>query len=127
MIKEKKKKYLSNKDLYCEILVSKAQGKLTPRAAQMIMLLGKKLQTKLYYQNSDDKKDCLQEAMLSVFKFWYNFDEIKGENAFAYFSEVIKRGLAQGWNKMYRIKGDKDNYYTTMSLDQMTENLNTPF
>jgi hypothetical protein len=127
MIKEKKKKYLSNKDLYCEILVSKAQGKLTPRAAQMLMLLGKKLQTKLYYKNSDDKKDCLQEAMLSVFKFWYNFDEIKGDNAFAYFSEVIKRGLAQGWNKMYRLKGDKDGYYTTMSLDQMTDNLNTPF
>lgn len=123
----KKKKYLSNKDLYCEILVSKAKGKLTPRAAQMLMLLGKKLQSKMYYKNSDDKKDCLQEAMLSVFKFWYNFDELKGDNAFAYYSEVIKRGLAQGWNKMYRLKGDKDGNFTTMSLDQMTENLNTPF
>jgi DNA-directed RNA polymerase specialized sigma24 family protein len=123
----KKKKYLSNKDLYCEILVSKAKGRLTPRAAQMLMLLGKKLQSKMYYKNSDDKKDCLQEAMLSVFKFWYNFDELKGDNAFAYFSEVIKRGLAQGWNKMYRLKGDKEGNYTTMSLDQMTENLNTPF
>ena len=123
----KKKKYLSNKDLYCEILVSKAKGRLTPRAAQMLMLLGKKLQSKMYYKNSDDKKDCLQEAMLSVFKFWYNFDELKGDNAFAYYSEVIKRGLAQGWNKMYRLKGDKDGNFTTMSLDQMTENLNTPF
>lgn len=107
MIKEKKKKYLSNKDLYCEILVSKAQGKLTPRAAQMIVLLGKKLQSKMYYRDADDKKDCLQEAMLSVFKFWYNFDESKGDNAFAYFSEVIKRGLAQGWNKMYKTKGEQ--------------------
>jgi DNA-directed RNA polymerase specialized sigma24 family protein len=123
----KKKKYMSGKDLYCEILVSKAKGKLTPRAAQMLMLLGKKLQSKMYYKNSDDKKDCLQEAMLSVFKFWYNFDELKGDNAFAYYSEVIKRGLAQGWNKMYRLKGDKDGNFTTMSLDQMTENLNTPF
>jgi hypothetical protein len=55
----------------------------------------------------DDKKDCLQEAMLSVFKLWYNFDENKGENAFAYYSEIIKRGLAMGWNKMYKTKGEQ--------------------
>lgn len=102
----KKKKYLSNKDLYVEIIISKAQGKLTLRATQMLMLLGKKLQTKMYYRDPDDKKDCLQEAMLSVFKFWYNFDELKGDNAFAYFSEVIKRGLAKGWNGMYKTKGE---------------------
>jgi DNA-directed RNA polymerase specialized sigma24 family protein len=71
----------------------------------MLMLLGKKLQSKLYYRDSDDKKDCLQEAMLSVFKFWYNFDELKGDNAFAYYSEVIKRGLAMGWNKQHKTKG----------------------
>lgn len=123
----KKKKYMSGKDLYKEIIISKSIGKLTPRAANMLMLLGKKLQSKMFYQNSDDKKDCLQEAMLSVFKFWYNFDELKGENAFAYYSEVIKRGLALGWNKMYKHKGDKEGYYKTLSLDQMTENLNTPF
>ena len=105
--KEKPKAYLSNKDLYCEIIVSKAQGKLTPRAASMLMLLGKNLQKKMYYRDADDKKDCLQEAMLSVFRLWYNFDEMKGTNAFAYFSEVIKRGLAMGWNKMYKTKGDK--------------------
>jgi hypothetical protein len=107
MIKEKKKKYLSNKDLYMEIIVSKAKGRLTPRAGQMLVLLGKKLQNKMYYRDPDDKKDCLQEAMLSVFKLWYNFDENKGENAFAYYSEIIKRGLAMGWNKMYKTKGEQ--------------------
>ena len=102
---KKKKKYLSNKDLYCEILYSKAKGRLTPRAAQMLVLLGKKLQSRMYYRDIDDKNDCLQEAMYSVFKFWYNFDELKGDNAFAYFSEVIKRGLAKGWNDNHKTKG----------------------
>lgn len=105
MIKEKKKKYLSNKDLYIEIIVSKAQGRLTPRAAQMLILLGRKLQTRMFYRDADDKKDCLQEAMLSVFKLWYNFDEMKGDNAFAYYSEIIKRGLAKGWNNTHKTKG----------------------
>ena len=105
MIKEKKKKYLSNKDLYIEIIVSKAQGRLTTRAANMLVLLGKNLQKKMYYRDIDDKHDCLQEAMLSVFRLWYNFDENKGTNAFAYYSEVIKRGLAMGWNKQHKTKG----------------------
>jgi len=100
-----KKKYMSAKDLYIEILISKAMGKLTPRAVNMLILLAKKSQTKLYYRSIDDKNDCLQEAMYDVFRFWYNFDENKGENAFAYYTEIIKRGLAKGWNKMYKTKG----------------------
>ena len=55
----KKKKYMSGKDLYMEILYSKAKGKLTPRAANMLMLLGKKLQSKMYYKDIDDKYDNL--------------------------------------------------------------------
>ena len=101
----KKKKYLSNKELYMELVYSKAAGKLTPEAARMLMLLGKNVIKKMYYRNSDDKQDCLQEAMLSCFRFWYNFDELKGDNAFAYFTEVIKRGLAKSWNAMYKTKG----------------------
>ena len=104
MIKEKKK-YLSNKELYMEIIYSKAKGKLTPKAADMLMLLGKNVIKKMYYRDPDDKKDCLQEAMLSCFRFWYNFDEQKGDNAFAYYTEVIKRGLAKSWNDMYKTKG----------------------
>jgi hypothetical protein len=44
--------------------------------------------------------------MYSCFKFWYNFDENKGTNPFAYFTEVIKRGLAKSWNAMYKTKGE---------------------
>lgn len=101
----KKKKYMSAKDLYIEIIISKNMGKLTPQATNMLILLAKKAQTKLYYRSIDDKNDCLQEAMFDVFRFWYNFDEEKGENAFAYFTEIIKRGMARGWNKIHKTKG----------------------
>ena len=103
-----KKKYLSNKDLYCELIVSKAKGKLTRQAETMLILLAKNVIKKMYYKDSDDKLDCLQTAYLSVFQNWYNFDENKSDNAFSYFTEIIKRGLAQGWNKMYKLKGDPD-------------------
>ena len=88
-----------------EIIISKAQGKLTHKAEMMIILLGKNVIKKMYYRNSDDKNDCFQEAMLDVFKGWHNFDEIKGDNPFAYYTEIIKRGLAKSWNALYKTKG----------------------
>ena len=104
-IDNKQKHYLSNKDLYAEIMVSKAQGKLTRKAEQMIILLGKNVIKKMYYRNADDKHDCFQEAMLDVFKGWHNFDEVKGDNPFAYYTEIIKRGLAKSWNNLHKTKG----------------------
>lgn len=102
-----KKKYLSNKDLYCELIVSKAKGRLTKEAEKMLIILAKNVIKKMYYNDPDDRLDCLQTAYLDVFQNWYNFDEDKGE-PFSYFTEIIKRGLAKGWNKMYKPKGDED-------------------
>jgi hypothetical protein len=116
--KVKSKVYLSNKDLYCEIIYSKAKGRLTTKAAEMLVLLGKKAQTKMYYRNTDDKYDCLQTAMLSVFQNWASFNEIKGDNAFAYYTEVIKRGLAAGWNKQYRTKGEQVEFISLDGYDE---------
>jgi hypothetical protein len=76
----------------------------------------------MYYRDADDKKDCLQEAMLSVFRLWYNFDEMKGDNAFSYYSEIIKRGLAAGWNKVHKTKGEQVEF---ISLDGYDANGNT--
>jgi hypothetical protein len=103
-----KKKYLSNKDLYCELIVSKAKGKLTREAERMLILLAKNVIKKMYYRDSDDKLDCLQTAYLNVFQNWYNFDENKSDNSFSYFTEIIKRGLAQGWNQQHKPKGDEN-------------------
>lgn len=102
------KKYITNKDLYIEIIVSKEMGKLTPAAEKMLILLGKKLINKFSYQNPDDRFDCLQNGYIQMFANWFNFDEMKGTNAFAYFTEIFKRGAAAGWNKMHKMKGDEN-------------------
>lgn len=108
MVPKAHKNYLSNKDLYCELIVSKAQGRLTRAAEKMLILLSKSVIKKMYYNDPDDKLDCLQTAYLDVFSNWYQFDELKGDNAFAYFTEIIKRGLAKGWNSRYKLRGDAD-------------------
>lgn len=123
MIKETKKQlrssgdknYLSNRDLYREIIVSKAMGKLTPSAQKMLILLGKNLIKRFSYKDEDDKFDCLQSSYLDVFQNWYNFDEEKGDNCFAYFTEIFKRGMAKGWNQATKNKKE------TISMNSIFE------
>jgi DNA-directed RNA polymerase specialized sigma24 family protein len=100
----KKKKYLSGKDLNYQMIVSKEQGRLTKEAQAMIILLAKNVIKKFYYVNPDDKLDCLQSAYLDIFANWSSFNPEKGE-AFSWITEVVKRGMAKGWNKVHKTKG----------------------
>jgi hypothetical protein len=109
----KKKNYLNNKDLYDEIVKSKEGGKLTRDAEKMLVLLAERAIRKLSYVNEDDRQDCLQFALLDLLKYWQNFNP-KYKNAFAYFTEIAKRGYAKGWNKIHPTK-----YKNTMSIDRI--------
>lgn len=113
MIKKRDKQYLSNKDLYCELIVSKAAGKLTRPAEKMLILIAKNLVRRFYYYDTDDKLDCLQNAYFQLFSNWYHFDEKKTDNPFSYFTEVAKRGLAASWKVVN--KGRKE----SISIESM--------
>lgn len=109
----RKKNYLNNKDLYNEIVKSKELDKLTPTAEKMFILLAERTINKLTYVSGDDRNDCLQFALLDLLKYWRNFNP-KYPNAFAYFTEIAKRGYAKGWNKIHPVK-----YKNTMSIDRV--------
>jgi|TARA_B110000908_G_scaffold169786_1_gene227690 hypothetical protein len=109
----RKKNYLNNKDLYNEIVKSKELDKLTPTAEKMFILLAERTINKLTYVSQDDRNDCLQFALLDLLKYWRNFNP-KYPNAFAYFTEIAKRGYAKGWNKIHPVK-----YKNTMSIDRV--------
>jgi|TARA_Y100000389_G_scaffold196152_1_gene228610 hypothetical protein len=110
----RKKNYLNNKDLYNAIVESKQDDKLTPTAEKMLVLLAERTIRKLTYVSEDDRNDCLQFALLDLLKYWRNFNP-KYTNAFAYFTEIAKRGYAKGWNKIHPQK-----YKNTMSIDRIT-------
>lgn len=119
-----KKYYLNNKDLYIEIIVSKEAGRLTREATSMLEILGKQIIKRFYYHRNDDKWDCYQHGMYVIFKNWQSFNEHKSVNAFAYYTEVFKRGAAQGFNDLYKKRGDNDNLVQVISLDM---NWNNPY
>jgi hypothetical protein len=108
---KKPKEYLNNKDLYNEIVKSKEQDKLTPDAEKMLILLAERAINKLPYINEDDKYDCLSFGILDLLKYWRGFNP-KYTNAFAYFTEMAKKGYAKGWNKLHPKK-----YKGTVSIE----------
>jgi hypothetical protein len=117
----KQKNYLNNKDLFNAIVESKAQDKLTKEAENMLVLLAERAINKLSYVNNDDRDDCLQFALLDLLKYWRNFNPAY-PNAFAYFTEIAKRGYAKGWNKIHPLK-----YKGTMSIDHISTGGNDDF
>lgn len=100
---------INNRDLYIEIYVSKGMGKLTPSAKDMLYLLAQRAIRKMPYSNIDDRNDCIQTGLYNMFLNWHKFNPDKSTNAFAYFTEVFKRGIAQGFNELYKKKGDPNN------------------
>ena len=113
--------YLKNKDLFDEIIKSKERDKLTPLAEEMIILLANKTIKKMRYYNPSDRDDCLQTGLLIVFTNWRGFDPNKSLNAFAYFTEVIKRAMAKGFNELYKLKGDPDKKVKTISIQSSND------
>jgi len=108
--------YLSNNDLYYELVVSKALGNLTRKAQNMLIIIAKSAIKKMNYNDPQDREDCLSSAYLDIFSNWYNFNEYN-TNPFSYFSEVCKRGYAKSWNQLKKRKG-LEGYTKDVSLDR---------
>ena len=93
--------HVKNKDLREEIIISKDQDKLTPKALDMFMLMADKFSNKLTYIYTEDKEDCISFAVMDCYQYWRGYDPEKSQNAFAYYTQIIKNGFAKGWRKLY--------------------------
>lgn len=102
--------YISGKELYYEIVVSQARGKISRRSKEMLILLAERTIEKFTYYNPDDKLDCRQQGLYDLFKNWHLFNPAKSENIFAYLTEIFKRGATQGLNQIHKKKGSDDTY-----------------
>ena len=56
------------------------------------------LMRKFTYVNKDLQEDCRQHALMTIIYKYTLFNEHKYDNAFPYVTEIMKRGLAEGYN-----------------------------
>lgn len=116
-------KYLEDRDLYYQMVLSKGKGKLTKEAEQMLMLIAKNTVRKKdrNYNNVDDKNDCIQQGLLHMFMNWKNFNHKKYDGAFPYFTEIFKRGIADGINILNNKKSYNDDVIKMISIDRSND------
>lgn len=113
-LKKEKELPINKRDFTYEILLSKGLGKLTPYAKQMLYDLGTNAinSTRTKYKSQDDMYDCLQTGLMKLYEKWTSFNPSVTINTFAYFTEIYKRGVMEGYNELFARKGlDKNDKY----------------
>ena len=116
-------KFLEDRDLYYKLVISKGRGKLTRQAQEMLILIANNTIRKKErnYNNMDDRNDCIQQGLLHMFQNWKNFNPKKYDTAFPYFTEIFKRGLADGINIINNKKNYNDDKVIMISIDRANE------
>jgi len=116
-------KYLEDRDLYYQLVLSKGRGKLTRQAQEMLILIANNTIRKKErnYNNIDDRNDCIQQGLLHMFQNWKNFNPKKYDTAFPYFTEIFKRGLADGINIINNKKNYNDDKVIMISIDRAND------
>ena len=96
--------YVNNRELLEAIVLSKEKGELTPAALKMLDRMVKEISKVFKYKMEEDREDCMAFAMEDVIKYWDRFNPEKSNNAFAFYTQMIKNGYAKGWRRLYPIK-----------------------
>lgn len=119
---KKQKNYLNNDDLLQQIILCKAQGSISPELVNMIQKIANGISQKLYYDDLEDKKDCIQEGITQMILNYHKFNENKYNNPLAYLTEICKRGMVKSWNELHYRK----QYFVLGSKNKQTEYIQLP-
>jgi hypothetical protein len=115
--------YLEDRELYYQLIISKGKGKLTDRAAELMILVAKNVIRKKErsYKSTDDKNDCYQEGLLHLFSSWYGFNPAKYSLSMPYITEIFKRGMANSLNVLNNRKSYNDDVIRIISIDRAND------
>lgn len=101
-------KYLNNKDLLAQVILSKKNGKMTNELAKMLQLLTLRYGKKGNFSGYTYNDDMQSYAMLMIVKTWQGFDPAKSSNPFAWFTQCIKNSFIQYLNSEKRQRDIRD-------------------
>lgn len=114
----RKKKYINNGDLMIQIAISREQDKMTDELAKMLFMLVQRYAKHPDYTNIHSyKMDMEAFANLTICKVWKGFNPEKGNNPFAYFTQVIRHAFYQYLNHEKKQRETKDILRVDMGQD----------
>jgi len=104
----KKKNYLNNKDLLAEVVLSKANGKMSDKLAHMLTVLCARYGRKGNFSGYTYNDDMQAYAMMMLVRTWNSFKPEKSNNPFAFFTQCIKNSFIQFLNQERRQRDIRD-------------------
>lgn len=114
----RKKKYINNGDLMIQIAISRSQDRMTDELAKMLFMLVQRYAKHPDYTNIHSyKMDMEAFANLTICKVWKGFNPEKGNNPFAYFTQVIRHAFYQYLNHEKKQRETKDILRVDMGQD----------
>lgn len=102
--KKKPGNYIDKEEFRQEILKCREADELSEKLTLMFMELARNVSNRMYYQNPDDKEDCISTALVACVKYWRSYNPEKSDNPFAYFTSVCTLGLCKGWRDLQKGK-----------------------
>lgn len=97
--KRKTKNYLNNRDMVKEWKLSNEQGEMTRTFTDMMMKLTHRYSSAVRFNVCDTFRDDMEAfALMTVSRVWRSFNPERSNNAFAYFTQVVKRAFYQFQN-----------------------------
>lgn len=115
--KKQRSNYINNKDLYNAAVESLELGYMTDRFAQMLQLLCKRYASDGSYIGYSWNEDMQAYAMMMLVQKWDKFKPEKSSNAFAYYTECIKRAFWQYLGKEKKQRNIRDEYMIKSGLN----------
>lgn len=107
--------YADNKEMMYEMIISQAQGKLTPKLLQMFMKIVKGVSKKFRYKQEEDRYDCHAYCYEVIIKNWMMFDLDRYDNVFSWGTQIVKNGFAMQFKILQKTR------LNTISLDYTNE------
>jgi len=114
---QKHEDYISNKQMYQEIIDCQKAGVISDKLARMFMLIAKRYATKPNFSGYTYKDEMISSGITSCVAAFPKFNGEKSENPFAYFTMVIHHAFIQILNKERKHHDIRDKLLIDQQLD----------
>jgi len=106
--KTKEEGYLSNKEMFAELIICQKQNRVSDKLGRMFMILATRYASKPNFSGYSYKSEMINSGIVACVGALHKFDSAKSENPFAYYTSVIHNSFIQILNKEKRQQEIRD-------------------
>jgi DNA-directed RNA polymerase specialized sigma subunit len=97
--KKKEEGYLSNQEMFKEVLKCQSNDQISDSLGKMFMIMSRRIATKPNFSGYSYKDEMIGNGVVACCAALHKFDPEKSENTFAYYTSIIHNAFIQILNK----------------------------